>query len=64
MFIRTLGYTTERVVDVALKSNIIDFVSTDKGGKHTPKHKMKTGDVAFLENHIRSFNPAISHYRR
>ena len=64
MFIRTLGYTTAKAVDVALKNVIMDNVSSDKRGKHAPAHKMKDRDEQFIVDHVFKFNPAIAHYRR
>ena len=64
MFIRTLGYTTAKAVDVAMKNAIMDNVSSDKRGKHAPAHKMKDRDEQFIVDHVFKFNPAIAHYRR
>ena len=64
MFIRTLGYTTAKVVNVALKNVIMDNVSSDKRGKQAPAHKMKDRDEQFIVDHVFKFNPAIAHYRR
>ena len=33
-------------------------------GKHTPKHAMSEEIVAIIDEHIESFHPSISHYRR
>ena len=63
MFIHTLGYTTAKVVDIALAGSIMDNVATDRRGKHAPKHSMKEGDKDYIINHILSFHPAIAHYR-
>ena len=40
MFIRTLGYTTEKVIDIALQDSEHDIATIDQRGKHPPKHKI------------------------
>lgn len=39
-------------------------VSTDKRGRHPPKHKISNDNEEFTKSHIRKFNPSASHYRR
>ena len=63
MFIHTLGYTTPKVVEIALTGSIMDNVATDRRGKHAPKHSMKEGDERYILNHILNFHPAVAHYR-
>ena len=44
----TIGYTTPKVVDVALTGRIVDTLATDRRGKHTPAHSMKEGDKKLI----------------
>ena len=39
-------------------------LSPGKGGRHHPMHKMTQENKDDIINHIKSFNPSISHYRR
>ena len=65
MFLRTLGHKSDRVITTALSTTSpIGMNTGDKRGKHSPKHKVSEEDRTFLLNHIRSFKPQISHYRR
>lgn len=61
-FLATLGYdkTNDRVVrNVISKSNL--YPAPDRRGKYERKSKM---DRNVIEEHIESFKPVISHYRR
>ena len=63
MFVHTISFTSTKVVDIALTGSIMDNVATDRRGKHAPNHSLKEGDEEFILNHIRSYHPAIAHYR-
>ena len=65
MFLHTIGYKSDKVITTALSTTT--EVGTNVGdmrGKHDPKHKMTEEDLDFMEKHITSFKPQISHYRR
>ena len=65
MFLHVLGYTSNKVVVSLLQSTGSDlFPPGDKRGKHYPKHKLTEANCTMIQEHIKSFNPSISHYRR
>ena len=65
MFLSTLGYTCDRVVRVALeKSKNKLFPSPDKRGRNSSSNRLSDEKVTLIRNHILSYNPAITHYRR
>ena len=41
-----------------------DLPSPDRRGKHTPPNKLDEKYLKDIDNHIMSFDPSISHYRR
>lgn len=65
-FLTTLGYkeTNDRIItDVLSKTKKGSLQpNRDKRGKHNKHNKFQHEDL--LEQHIESFNPTISHYRR
>eukprot|EP00111_Clytia_hemisphaerica_P019495 TCONS_00057496-protein len=65
MFISTLGYRFDKFISTAL-STTSNFGVTlqDKRGKHPPKHAMSDSGKQTAIQHVMSFNPQISHYRR
>lgn len=48
----------------AQKSSVLGFDSGDKRGRHAPKHKLSLEELQLIREHIWSYNPCISHYRR
>ena len=61
MFMNTLGYTADKFLTVALTSNDTDC----RKGKHDHSyHRVSDKDEKFMEDHINSYEPGISHYRR
>ena len=65
-FLRTLGYTSDKVITVTLKNCKEGAItpSSDKSGKHIPANKIPQENQEVIINHIKSFNPSVSHYRR
>lgn len=67
MFLNVLGYTSNKVIVSLLKSTNLGhdlFSPGDRRGKHCPKHKLAEATSMKIQDHIKSFNPSISHYRR
>ncbi len=65
MFLRTLGYTHDRIVSSCLSSaSPLGVVVPSKRGKHPPKHKLSEHQKDTLMKHINMYEPQISHYRR
>ena len=67
MFLSTLGYSrkNDKIIASVFRGNIIaGTVPIDGRGRHPPKHKITLNDDNNITEHIMSFNPAISHYRR
>ena len=65
-YLNTLGYTSDKKIISTFKAtNRSDlFTPQSTRGKHRPKNK-KSDDVnKMVEEHINSFHPSISHYRR
>ena len=60
MFIRTLGHKNDKFVMVALKNAGVE----DKRGKAPKPHRFSENQQAAVKEHIQSFHPDISHYRR
>ncbi|XP_041358684.1 uncharacterized protein LOC121375341 [Gigantopelta aegis] len=65
-FLHTLGFRSDKVVTTALSSTPEGAISPmpDARGTHAPKNKLKDEISDAMRDHIRSYNPAISHYRR
>ncbi|KAJ8049568.1 hypothetical protein HOLleu_02356 [Holothuria leucospilota] len=65
-FLSTLGYSSDKVITVALGSvkpgKLVP--QSDQRGKHPPVHKMSEEHWPVIQKHINSFHPAASHYRR
>ena len=56
MFMRTLGYTADKFITVALKSP----VAVDRRGSHSHEyHTLSKGDSEFMEEHINTYEPGI-----
>ena len=66
MFLNTLGYKTDEILETVQKHTSTEFgcPGPSKRGKHTPKHANSPGDMDFIKEHIKKYNPSISHYRR
>ena len=61
MFMSTLGYRSDKFIECAMKATI----AADERGKHNHSyHMLKPMDEEFMEQHILTFQPGISHYRR
>ena len=68
-FLATLGYKTDKAVYYALKhvceeQGVVIGTIGDNRGKHDPHHKAPADLRKKVEEHIESFRPQISHYRR
>ena len=65
MFLITLGYSlrNDSIITSLMKSTPRDTIAarSDQRGKHPCKNKI---DVRPIHNHIMSFHPQVSHYRR
>ena len=67
MFLSTLGLTTDRSIQTVLskcESTRTTSDLSDKRGKHTPANKKSDNLVDKVNQHILSYNPSITHYRR
>ena len=61
MFMNTLGYSADKFLTVAL--NII--VDEDRQGSHDHSyHTISEQSDLFMQVHVKTFEPGISHYRR
>ena len=61
MFMNTLGYTADKFLTVAWTLNGTDC----RKGKHDHScHRVSDKDEKFMEDHINSYEPGISHYCR
>ena len=62
-FCATLGYTSNQFIVEMMKTSQSSHVipPPDKRGKHEPANKI---DICTVDDHIDSFNPQVSHYRR
>lgn len=65
-FLATCGYTTDSVVRQLFVTTPRDAtnVAGDKRGKHAPANKLSTNAHDAIKDHINSYHPCISHYRR
>ena len=65
-FLRTLGYTSDKVITVTLQNckEGANTPSSSKRGKHIPANKIPQENQEVIINHIKSFNPSVSHYCR
>ena len=62
-FLSCLGYKRIDAVDWLFR-NLEGKAVPDRRGSHEPLHKTPTTTVRAIVNHIETFYPAISHYRR
>ena len=62
----TLGYKHDTFVTSMFRSidNSMIQPSKDKRGNHVPKHAKTNEHLSIIDEHIESFHPSISHYRR
>ena len=65
-FLHTLGYKSDNVVTVPLKSKSSSLITPhlDQKGKHPPPHAMTDVEKENIQLHIESYRPCVSHYRR
>ena len=64
-FLRMLGCKSHKILQiVSAKSKEGDLPSPDRRGKHTPPNKLEEKYLKDIDNHMMSFDPSISHYRR
>ena len=63
MFLNTLGYKTDEILETVQKHTSTEFgcPGPSKRGKHTPKHAISPEDMDFIKEHIKKYNPSISH---
>ena len=67
MFLSVLGYTSNKVIVSMMQTSDISaemIPPSDKRGKHAPAHKIPNNVITAIRDHINSYNPSISHYRR
>ena len=65
MFLHTLGYKSDTVLRTVQNStDEADVVAKSKRGKHAPAHKISSGDEQYIQDHVKSYNLCILHYRR
>ncbi|GFR77101.1 CAI-1 autoinducer sensor kinase/phosphatase CqsS [Elysia marginata] len=65
-FLRTLGYSSNSVIKCLGKSSPSEnsFVRPDRRGKHKLAHAFSDEVLKVINEHIESFHPTCSHYRR
>ena len=65
-FLSSLGYTSNFVLRSLFQKMTPSKITppADKRGKHEPRHKMVPETLVQIKQHIQSFNPSVSHYRR
>lgn len=60
MFLHTLGYTSDKVITTALSTASFE----DRRGRPSGYKKFSTNEEAYVNDHILSYEPGVSHYRR
>ena len=63
-FLSTLGLSSDQMTMLKKKKGMYIKVTPDQRGHHEPKHKLQASVSEAIENHIKSYGPSISHYRR
>ena len=65
-FLRTLGYTSPKIIKHMLSKCNPQSITTphDQRGRHAPANKLSEASNNLIEQHILSYHPAVSHYRR
>lgn len=65
-FLHTIGYKNAKIVNHTLKTLTPGAISTplDTRGKHAPAHALSDDALQLIKDHINSYHPAVSHYRR
>ena len=65
-YLRILGYKYDSVITNIFRDMSPNKIRPpyDKRGKHKPKHALTEEDLNQIDEHIESFGPTISHYRR
>ena len=69
-FLGTLGYKKDKVISTLFnkqspaKSSLPASNFPDMHGRHAPIHKMKESIKQSIIDHIESYYPSVSHYRR
>ena len=58
--------TSDQMIKTALAKRKGKFIqsSPDKGGRHKPLHTLNDSVLDSIRDHIKSYGPSISHYRR
>ena len=65
MFLGTLGYSSDEVFRTLQSStDEVEVVQGSKRGKNEPKHQITFDDEEIIRNHVKKYNPCVSHYRR
>ena len=65
MFLHTLGYSSDKVITVLMKTDLQSITPhNDKRGRHFPWNKKTPATNDAVIQHIESFKPSVSHYRR
>ena len=62
-FQSTLGYKKDHFIESA-RQNVVKKSYEDRRGSHEPAHKLSATVIKAVKDHINSFHPAVSHYRR
>ncbi|XP_072041154.1 uncharacterized protein [Amphiura filiformis] len=65
-FRHTLGYKHNKIITHTLASIKAEEIATpvDARGRHAPKHKLGNDALQTIKDHINSYHPSVSHYRR
>jgi len=65
-FLHTLGYKSDKVITVLMAAHEASALTpkTDMRGKHSPSNKLSDDTNKLIKEHIESYHPAVSHYRR
>ena len=67
-FRHTLGFTGNKIINHLFNTRKwspgCGWLPKDQRGKHTPKHALPVHVLNALDDHILTYNPTVSHYKR
>ena len=65
-FLGTLGFTSDSVIRAVFSTTPRNAAeaTTDQRGKKAPVNKLKENTLTSIKEHINSYHPCVSHYRR